>query len=309
MKADEGESGPENNSTVRDGRRKVCCIEGDGSILAHLGGRCGKHGPAGPGASRCQNGDDLWRRQWARGSRRSRGLLLAALVCSSIVLGTSVPMGARDLEHGDVPPTHYNSKNLDLSQPRPVVNGQDGSEDEFEDLSHQKRAPPHPRIRTVPRMAQMKTQQQLEGRNPGDASDSEDMVKTSVWTVAFNTLLMAVASGLGAAPFFIVNKVKRKWLGIANALASGVMLAASFGLIQEGLEGVKQNPGTLPRLMAGMILGLVFIICSQVSALAFCAFLLCRTRALTLCLLPATFAGLATNLHKVVRAWTMWQII
>jgi ZIP family zinc transporter len=110
----------------------------------------------------------------------------------------------------------------------------------------------------------METLRAEGGRNPGEAEIDNDFVATSVWSVAFNTILMAVASGFGAAPFFIVSHVNRKWLGIANALASGVMLAASFGLIGEGLEGVKSQPHTLVRLMGGMVLGLVFIIISQV---------------------------------------------
>ncbi|GAA5523078.1 hypothetical protein LQ318_13725 [Aliifodinibius salicampi] len=49
-------------------------------------------------------------------------------------------------------------------------------------------------------------------------------------------LITAVATGLGALPFFFFEKLTRSWLGISNAIASGLMLAASFGLIYEGLN-------------------------------------------------------------------------
>lgn len=57
--------------------------------------------------------------------------------------------------------------------------------------------------------------------------------KVPVSTVAWLTLAMAVATGLGAVPFFFVQ-LEPRWGGICNGVASGVMLAASFDLIQEG---------------------------------------------------------------------------
>lgn len=55
-------------------------------------------------------------------------------------------------------------------------------------------------------------------------------------------------------PFFFVKSLTRRWLGASNAIAVGLMLAASFGLIYEGLN--YSAFGTL----AGAVIGLVFIV-------------------------------------------------
>ncbi|CAN7002924.1 unnamed protein product [Brassica oleracea var. botrytis] len=52
----------------------------------------------------------------------------------------------------------------------------------------------------------------------------------SVSTVVLFTLAMAAATGLGAVPFFFV-KLDPHWPGICNGMAAGVMLAASFELV------------------------------------------------------------------------------
>ena len=55
-------------------------------------------------------------------------------------------------------------------------------------------------------------------------------------------------------PFLFVGRLTRRWLGAANAVAAGLMLAASFGLVYEGVEyGLF---GTL----AGAVAGLGFIV-------------------------------------------------
>jgi ZIP family zinc transporter len=56
--------------------------------------------------------------------------------------------------------------------------------------------------------------------------DTSDV--TQVFLLA---LLTAIATGLGALPFLFVKNITRDWLGVSNALASGLMLAASFGLV------------------------------------------------------------------------------
>ncbi|MFH5831729.1 ZIP family metal transporter [Halalkalibaculum sp. DA384] len=70
-------------------------------------------------------------------------------------------------------------------------------------------------------------------------------------------LITAVATGLGALPFFFLKKLTRTWLGISNGIAAGLMLAASFGLIYEGLNY------DLWMTIGGIIGGLVFIALSQ----------------------------------------------
>ncbi|SES38473.1 Zinc transporter ZupT [Tranquillimonas rosea] len=57
------------------------------------------------------------------------------------------------------------------------------------------------------------------------------MSLTAVFLLA---LMTAIATGLGALPFLFVSGVARRSLGSANALAAGLMLAASAVLLMEG---------------------------------------------------------------------------
>ncbi|HZB23932.1 MAG TPA: ZIP family metal transporter [Gaiellaceae bacterium] len=63
----------------------------------------------------------------------------------------------------------------------------------------------------------------------------------------------ALATGLGALPFFLFRRMNRSWLGVSNALAAGFMLGASAGLFWEG--------GALGvwRTVIGALLGIAFI--------------------------------------------------
>ena len=76
-------------------------------------------------------------------------------------------------------------------------------------------------------------------------------------TVFFYALLTAVATGLGALPFFFLKKVSERFLGLASAVAAGLMLTASFQLIHEGLRY------SMSRSVLGVILGLILIIVGQ----------------------------------------------
>ena len=49
-------------------------------------------------------------------------------------------------------------------------------------------------------------------------------------------LLTAAATGHGAVPFAFTKHPTRRWLGASNAVAAGLMLAASFDLIYEGMD-------------------------------------------------------------------------
>ncbi len=67
-------------------------------------------------------------------------------------------------------------------------------------------------------------------------------------------LVTALATGLGALPFFLVDEVSDRWDVGLWGIASGIMVAASvFGLIFEGLaEGTVWD--ILPGLLAGVLL-------------------------------------------------------
>lgn len=82
-------------------------------------------------------------------------------------------------------------------------------------------------------------------------------MELNVWTVALAAAVTAIATGLGAIPFFFVQGLSRKWLGLGNGIASGLMLGASFGLIVEGMEY------SWLRMVAGILVGVFFITLSH----------------------------------------------
>lgn len=83
------------------------------------------------------------------------------------------------------------------------------------------------------------------------------VMETSVWMVLLYASITAVATGIGALPFFVFHNVSSRTLGLANAAAAGLMLSASFQLIYEGLN---YSP---PRTVIGMLIGLVSIVISR----------------------------------------------
>ncbi len=77
---------------------------------------------------------------------------------------------------------------------------------------------------------------------------------TTTVEVFLFALLTAIATGIGAIPFVFVKNLTRRWLGASNAVAAGLMLAASFGLLYEGVGY------GLARTLAGSLTGLAFIV-------------------------------------------------
>jgi ZIP family zinc transporter len=75
------------------------------------------------------------------------------------------------------------------------------------------------------------------------------MVMMDTWIVFLAAFITAIATGLGAAPFLLVKEMSRWWLGISNAVAAGMMLAASHGLL---VEGSMYNPW---HTILGLLLG------------------------------------------------------
>jgi zinc transporter ZupT len=80
------------------------------------------------------------------------------------------------------------------------------------------------------------------------------MSEASVVMVLAAALLTAVATGLGALPFLVVRSLSLFWVSIANAVAGGLMFAATHSLVA---EGIALSPG---RLILGMALGLAGIL-------------------------------------------------
>ena len=76
--------------------------------------------------------------------------------------------------------------------------------------------------------------------------------------------ITAVSTGLGAVPFVFVSQPQKVWLGISNAIAGGMMLAASYSLAYEGsTSGIGADLDPVARTAAGFAIGLIFIVASK----------------------------------------------
>ncbi|KAG7390940.1 hypothetical protein PHYBOEH_006884 [Phytophthora boehmeriae] len=74
--------------------------------------------------------------------------------------------------------------------------------------------------------------------------------------------LTAVATGLGALPFYWIRNMDKYWLGICNGLAAGMMLAATGCLFYEGWylpQATDYAVSVSYRLVLGAFLGVLFI--------------------------------------------------
>ncbi len=66
----------------------------------------------------------------------------------------------------------------------------------------------------------------------------------------------ALATGIGALPFFFFDDISDRWNVVLWGLSSGIMVSASvFGLIEEGLA-----EGTALEIAAGMAVGVVLVV-------------------------------------------------
>jgi zinc transporter ZupT len=80
------------------------------------------------------------------------------------------------------------------------------------------------------------------------------VVEVDALTVFVAALLTAAATGLGALPLLVPAARDRRALGVANAIASGVMLGASVSLL---FEGADRSVG---KMSLGAVVGLGFIL-------------------------------------------------
>ena len=70
-------------------------------------------------------------------------------------------------------------------------------------------------------------------------------------------LITALATGLGALPFAFVRSVSPRMTAYSNAVASGLMLGASFGLVA---EGTRFGPW---QTIIGAVVGVLFVLLVQ----------------------------------------------
>tara|TARA_R110002050_G_scaffold245178_1_gene382775 strand:+ start:2014 stop:2760 length:747 start_codon:yes stop_codon:yes gene_type:complete len=79
-----------------------------------------------------------------------------------------------------------------------------------------------------------------------------DWLQLPITQVFIYALITALATGLGALPFFFIKNISPSFLGKSNAIAAGLMLSASYNLI---FEGYKINEWmTLLGMLAGVVL-------------------------------------------------------
>lgn len=78
--------------------------------------------------------------------------------------------------------------------------------------------------------------------------------RVTVWEVGVAAAITAAATGFGAVPFLFTGGIDKRWLGVGNSLAAGLMLGASLGLLVEGATlGRIVHPEW--RVAAGAMLG------------------------------------------------------
>jgi zinc transporter, ZIP family len=79
-------------------------------------------------------------------------------------------------------------------------------------------------------------------------------MEPTVFLVFVAALITALATGLGALPLLVARAGSVRWVALGNALAAGLMLAASFSLIAEGFAF------SALRTLGGVGLGVVLIV-------------------------------------------------
>jgi ZIP family zinc transporter len=90
---------------------------------------------------------------------------------------------------------------------------------------------------------------------------SSELVFWSAWITMATT-------GLGVVPFLFLSTLNKSWIAAMNAVAAGMMLSASVGLIEEGLLDNKDDKfgpehSSLFRVGIGLVLGIAFIYLSK----------------------------------------------
>lgn len=83
------------------------------------------------------------------------------------------------------------------------------------------------------------------------------MNEPTVLIVFVASMITAIFTGIGALPFLFIKSINNHLLGLANALAAGLMVGASIGLVLEG------TTISIERTIVGMMLGLLLIVATR----------------------------------------------
>jgi zinc transporter ZupT len=89
-------------------------------------------------------------------------------------------------------------------------------------------------------------------------------LEPTIHTVFYYGWISAISTGFGVIPLCFVTEMKEYWIGVSNAIAAGMMMAASYSLFMEGCtfhdEGDESSLSSPVRTAIGCVLGLLFIL-------------------------------------------------
>lgn len=106
-------------------------------------------------------------------------------------------------------------------------------------------------------------------------TDCWTVEKVSVHHVFYYGWITAVSTGVGSLPFFFLNDPNKYWMGVSNAVAGGMMVAASYSLAYEGASFEIEDFGLLSqtnidpiihpllRTAIGFLFGIGFILLTK----------------------------------------------
>jgi len=95
----------------------------------------------------------------------------------------------------------------------------------------------------------------------------EEEAEPTVLHVWYYGWITAISTGLGVLPLVFAPDLDRFWIGVSNAVAAGMMSAASYSLIMEGCafsdpRDASETSATM-RTFIGVCLGLFFILITK----------------------------------------------
>ena len=116
--------------------------------------------------------------------------------------------------------------------------------------------------RSTSLLSQVPTAVSTQGPARNTVEDGKMTTGPALAFVFIAGLVTALATGLGALPFFLFGDISDRWNVALWGFASGIMLAASgFGLVSEGLAASTGFPALL---VAGGVAGVVLVVVTDI---------------------------------------------